>query len=104
MLMVGCHWNWYEQGPDIIGDHDLPWEQVDWLNMVHKLLDVFNVVGEWPIKGLMILASSFMTLLVTAPLLDTIGLRGVPTLLIFGVHKTVGELCWLDIVFCIESH
>ena len=40
--------------------------------------------GDWPTSGLMICESSFATPYVIDPLLDTMGLRGVPVLWILG--------------------
>ena len=39
---------------------------------------------DWPTRGLMMYASFFAILYVMEPLLDTMGLRGVPTLCILG--------------------
>ena len=48
--------------------------------MFNKVSGIPNMMREWPMSGLMMLAMPY----ITTPLLETMGLREVPYLWIFG--------------------
>ena len=56
--------------------------------------------GDWPTRDFMTCESSLATPYVMDPLLDTMGLRGVPVLFWVG-HKIWVGLHWWGIVVCI---
>ena len=62
------------------GGDDFPWFQLFALELLDKMLGIFEVVEGLAYKGLMVYASSLGTPYVMNPLLETMALRGVPVL------------------------